>query len=89
MNLRALWVALVNQLTKRAIRAGRDKAKPGRHRLGAHDESVHIWSLFETLFGLETSQELHENAIADRGNRSRVNGFVTVKMLVGGKGKLA
>lgn len=84
MQVKALWASLVNRVKKRALRARRYKAPKvvRNHRLNSHAESVYLWALLDQKFGPETSQEIRQNAINNRGNRSRTNGFVTVDMVL-------
>lgn len=83
MQVRALWAALVNRVEKRALRVLREKKAKGRkHRLNSHSDSVYVWALLDQKYGVETSQEMRQRAANERGDRSRVNGFVTVDMIL-------
>lgn len=71
--LRVLLTGLVKRLPKRQPKKG------GRHHIGSHGESRHVWAVLNV--DSETSQDM----ILNRNDR-RTNRFNTVEMTIGQKG---
>lgn len=80
MKLRAATVAIVEVVLAWLL----PKPPTGAHSLGKPG-TVYVWAIFNAVYGTETTQEIQRQAVSERGDRSRSNGFLTVGMALRGE----
>lgn len=79
-----LLTGLVKRFRVRRMKVTVAKQSQGpRHYLGSHAESKYVWTIIEAIHGPEDSQEIRLERADRRGERQRVNGFLTVDMILG------